>query len=151
MGFVLNCSGRDNTLIARSKGFGCTVPELEIVLLDIDLEKVFTADRIFRKQLISFCFNTPSTILPSLTKRFQHYGFMAPVPLLIIISWTALFHLTDHSQLLSECWQMRRPVVRFGRGSVTGKKAECLTECSRSVKETLYTGDLMHPLSVKLS
>ena len=44
MGFVLNCSGRDNTLIARSKGFGCTVPELEIVLLDIDLEKVFTAD-----------------------------------------------------------------------------------------------------------
>ncbi|SAD96720.1 Uncharacterised protein [Enterobacter hormaechei] len=28
MGFVLNCSGRDNTLIARSKGFGCTVPEL---------------------------------------------------------------------------------------------------------------------------
>ncbi|HBC6332627.1 TPA: hypothetical protein KEW40_001112 [Escherichia coli] len=44
MGFVLNCSERDNTLIARSKGFGCTVPELEIVLLDIDLEKVFTAD-----------------------------------------------------------------------------------------------------------
>lgn len=44
MGFVLNCSGRDNKLIARSKGFVCTVPELEIVLLDIDLEKVFTAD-----------------------------------------------------------------------------------------------------------
>lgn len=44
MGFVLNCSGRDNTLIILSKGFGCTVPELEMVLLNIDLEKVFTAD-----------------------------------------------------------------------------------------------------------
>ncbi|ESM46347.1 hypothetical protein L400_02694 [Enterobacter hormaechei] len=44
MGFVLNCSGRDNTLITLSKGFRCTVPELKMVLLDIDLEKVFTAD-----------------------------------------------------------------------------------------------------------
>ncbi|UNK28092.1 hypothetical protein MNO11_25550 [Serratia plymuthica] len=44
MGFVINCSGRDNTLITLSKVFGCTVPELEVVLLDIDLEKVFTAD-----------------------------------------------------------------------------------------------------------
>lgn len=68
MGFVLNCSGRDNILITLSKGFGCTVPELEIVLLDIDLEKVFTEIRIFRKQLISFFLNTRSTILPSLTK-----------------------------------------------------------------------------------
>ncbi len=30
MGFVLNCSGRDNTLITLSKGFGCTVQRIVI-------------------------------------------------------------------------------------------------------------------------
>lgn len=43
--FTLDCSGRSQALLTLSAGFGCTLQQLEKVLLSLDLEQIYETDR----------------------------------------------------------------------------------------------------------
>lgn len=101
MGFVLNCSGRDNTLITLSKGFGCTVPELEMVLLDIVLEKVITAAPHIPKTANQLLFEYTINNLTEPDEVISAFWFHSTRTLLITISRTAFFQLT----IIRSCYQ----------------------------------------------
>lgn len=103
MGFVLNCSGRDNTLIILSKGFGCMVPELEMVLLDIVLEKVITADPHIPKTANQLLFEYTINNLTEPDEVISVFWFHSIRTVADNHFPSGILPLNNHSQLLSEC------------------------------------------------
>ncbi|BEB31964.1 hypothetical protein N4688_06320 [Escherichia coli] len=103
MGFVLNCSGRDNTLITLSKGFGCTVPELEMVLLDIVLEKVITAAPHIPKTANQLLFEYTINNLTEPDEVISAFWFHSTRTVADNHFPYGILPLNNHSQLLSEC------------------------------------------------